>query len=537
MSTSAKRAFVLGLVVLALLHLWVWRPTEPHHNNDESRHVMTGVFLRDLLVDAPWDDPIGYAQRYYLQYPALGLLAWPPLFYVVEGLTMGLFGPSFLTGQLTVAGFALIAIVFILRWARITWRNDRIAVLGAVLFGLTPIGFRYARHVMLEMPCLAFAFAALFYFERYLVDARRGDPLRVGLFSAWAALTRFDALFLLPYFACRLLTERRLGELRRPAVLLGIGMALAITAPYYVWTWQHYGASLLHAAQMGTMPTSRSFDAARNLIFYPSRIPRQVDWPIALAALLGCWRWRYWPGHSAACLSLALAVYLTFSPMAELEDRHVIYWIPALTTWAAATAESLPGTWRQLGYALLLVGTGISRTWDFPSVVHGYAEAAQRVLAQPLEAHVVFFDGAMSGGFIYQVRCHDPQRRVTVLRGDKLVYGMRSDPSGGYVEWTPTSDDIRALLYRYDPDWIVIESPQAIFPELTGPKRLRQTLREHPDRYDHVAELDVPLRGTHPEFQGVRLEFYRPRRRNPNRERLREIPMLSLGRPLRLPAD
>lgn len=537
MTPPIPRFFLVGLLGLFVLHAWVWQPTEPHHNSDENRHVMTGVFVRDALFDAAWTDPIGYAQRYYLQYPALGLLAWPPLFYVVEGMAMSLFGTSFVTAQLCVAAFALMALVFMFRWVRLTTGHPRIAVASAILFGLTPLGFRYSRHVMLEMPTLAWCFTAMFYFERYLAEGRRGDPMRVGLFAAFAALTRFDAVFLLLYFCIRLIANHRLHELRRPAVLLGIFLALMLTAPYYFLTWKYYGSTLAQAVQQGTMPQSRSFDVWHNLPYYPSRIRWQVDWPIAVAAVLGLFRSRQFPGFLGSSLALALSVYLTMTPLAELEDRHVIYWIPALATWASGAAESLPARWREIGYALLIVGTALSRTWDFPSTLHGYAEAAQKVLQQPRESHVVFFDGALSGNFIYQIRRHDTERSVMVLRGDKLVYGVRSDPAGGYVEWTRTPEDILSLLYRYDPDWVIIEAPQAIFPDLPGPRLLRQTLLDHPERYEHVSDMDVRLRGTHPEFQGVVLEFYRPRLRNPRRERLLEMPMLSLGKPLRAPAD
>lgn len=540
MKTRAEAWLIAGWLVVAGLHAWVWLPTEPHHNNDESRHVMTGVFMRDALADGGWRHPITYAQRYYLQYPALGLLVWPPLFYVAEGLVMLVLGTSFVAAQLTVFGFALVANIFVFRWVRLTWGHDRLAAAAAVLFAVSPLGFRYSRHVMLEIPTLAWCFAALFYFERYLVERRGGDAFRVGLLAAAAALTRFDAVFLLPYFGIRLVTERRLTELTRPAVVAGIVLGLAMTVPYYAFTWQQYGSTIAQAAQLGTMPDSRPFDPWHHLPFYPSRLPWQAGVAITLGAMAGWWRWwrgRRVPGNIRPSLTLIAAVYLTFTPLAELEDRHVIYWLPAFAAWAAAAVESLPPPGRGVGYCVLILGAAIPRTWNVPSQVHGYADAARQVLSGPLEARVVFFDGALSGNFIYQMRHLDPRRSVTVLRGDKLVYGVRSDPAGGYVEWTPRPEQILDLLHRYDPDWIIIEHPQAIFPDLPGPRRLRETLRDHPERYEHASDLDIALRGTHPAFRGVVLEFYRPVIRNPKRESLREMPMLSLGRPVRAPHD
>ena len=60
---------------------------------DAPRHLMNGVFLHDLVRDAPivLHDPIAYAQQYYARYPALSLghhplllpLALVPLFLVL----------------------------------------------------------------------------------------------------------------------------------------------------------------------------------------------------------------------------------------------------------------------------------------------------------------------------------------------------------------------------------------------------------------------------------------------------------------------
>ena len=78
-------AVVGPILILAAVHFCTHRYSEPYYNNDETRHVMTGVFFHDLFTDRPVTDLPDYAVRYYVQYPALGLLVWPPFFYVVEG--------------------------------------------------------------------------------------------------------------------------------------------------------------------------------------------------------------------------------------------------------------------------------------------------------------------------------------------------------------------------------------------------------------------------------------------------------------------
>ena len=87
--------------------------SEPFFNNDETRHVMTGVYVRDLLHDMPVTRPMDHAVNYYLRYPALGLLIWPPLFYLVEGVVMGVLGTSFAVARSLVAAFGVASGFFI----------------------------------------------------------------------------------------------------------------------------------------------------------------------------------------------------------------------------------------------------------------------------------------------------------------------------------------------------------------------------------------------------------------------------------------
>src|SRR5262249_10238567 len=124
------------LAVVFAVHLVSYRPSEPFFNNHETRHVMTGVFVRDALGDpGAWSAPRAYAVRYYLQHPALGLLAWPPLFYLVEGLFMLLVGPSFLAARVLVGLFAAWAGVSLYRLVLHT--HDRpTAAVALLLFGL-----------------------------------------------------------------------------------------------------------------------------------------------------------------------------------------------------------------------------------------------------------------------------------------------------------------------------------------------------------------------------------------------------------------
>jgi hypothetical protein len=72
--------------------------TAPIHGDfswsDAPRHALNGAFVKDFIAAAPWHDPKTWAVNYYLQYPALTVLFYPPLFYFFEALAFAVFGSA-----------------------------------------------------------------------------------------------------------------------------------------------------------------------------------------------------------------------------------------------------------------------------------------------------------------------------------------------------------------------------------------------------------------------------------------------------------
>lgn len=523
--------------ILLVAHAIAFVPSEPFFNNDESRHVMTGVYARDLIVDHPSPLEIrDYTERYYQQYPALGLIVWPPAFYGFEGLAFLLFGDSFLVGCLLVLAFALLACIYFFFLVRRT--HDQYTAFAAVLIvGLSPLVFEFSDRVMLEVPSLAWCLMAAFHFHRFLDNQRKLDLALCCLATALTALTRFDGIVLGPFFFFWLLAARKASLLRRRSVLIGIACAIVAVAPFYYLTWRYAGGAHLHAVKSGTTPDSTGFLAPANFIFYPLSIPRQLGWAALLPLVVGFigafragQRTASWP-----YLALMLAVYVTFTPLAEVEDRHAIYWVPALAVFVASGCRVIAhalARGSRLHVALVgvvIIGIGV-QTWLHPRYhVYGYEDAARYVVEHNDETPVCLFDGFLNGDFIYQLRRLDPERRLWVLRGDKLVYSMLSDPHGGYQDNATTTEEVLRLIHRYDPELIVIEEPQVHF-DVAGARLLRKTLRENPERF--ALEKVIPIRSDHPFFRDHELHVYRNKVRNPNRADVMELKDLGFGRKL-----
>jgi hypothetical protein len=537
----ALLALAVVLIVVAV-QAAVYRSSEPFYNGDETRHVMTGVFFRDLYVDRPVTDLRDYTVRYYAQYPALGLLVWPPFFYAVEGALMLAFGTSFLTAKVLVGLFAALGCVYLFRLVLRT-HDAATAALAALLLGLAPLVFDFSRQVMLEVPTLACALVALYHFLRYLEQPRRRDLALCALATACTALTRFDGVFLAPLFLILLVAKRRLDVLRRWEVLLAIALAVVVVAPFYGATAWAFGSAHLKAVREGTTADSTGFLAPVNFAFYPACVPAQVGWFALVPALVGlaaaltpAGRPRSWP-----YLALVLATYLTFVPMAEIESRHAIYWVPAFALFAAdgllligrsaVRVLSLTDSVRwalPAGLAVLVIGGTVWLDVRRPApYVRGYEEAARYVVEHTEQSPTCLFDSFLNGNFIYQVRRHDPERRLWVLRGDKVFYSVLSDPHAGYEERARGEADILALIAHYDPELIVIETPQVYF-RLPMPDAVRAVLQQHTERFR--LETVIPLDSNYPSFRDVKLEVYRNLQRGEHPGGRLEIDVLGMRR-------
>jgi hypothetical protein len=533
------------IVALGLVHLLAWQSTEPFFYNDETRHVMTGVYFRDLLHDLPLTHLSDYTVNYYLQYPALGLLVWPPFFYFVEGLAMTLFGTSLVVSKILIGVFAAIACAYLFQLIRRTHDTTRAAI-AVLIFSLSPLVFLHSRYVMLEIPALALALAAIYHFIRYLDVERRSHLLFAALASALCALTRFDAIYLLPLFIILVATRKRWDILRRREVIIVAGLALLLVVPFYALTAQGIGWFHVKQATETLAPNFHfpGFLSLTRYIFYPSYLSAQLSLYALIPALAGLIfsvtkrrRKAAWP-----YLAMILATYLTFTPIGEMDSRHAIYWIPAFALFAAE-GITLAVNWLRTpklyvplaALVIMLMGWSIMAAPKF--FVRGYEDAARYVATNSTNSPFCFFVGRLNGNFIYQLRRHDPNRRLWVLRADKLLFSTLISSQVEYKQFAVGDEDILATIFKYDPEFLVVEVPQISNSIGEGDQarvefeeRVRTVIQNHTERFK--LEKEIALASNEPEYSGMRLQVFRNILRNEQPERRLEMEILMLRRSL-----
>ncbi len=534
---SLRRRILRVLMLVALptaIHLLSLRPLEPVFGGDSNRHVVTSIFFRDFIADGDFSDPKAYAEQYFEQYPALGLLVWPPLFHGVCGAAMLVFGTSATVARLLVLLSFVLSCWCVHRMARRVLDRDRSAAV-MILYSVLPIIFDFSRDVMLEMPTLALVLVSADQFDLWLRRTNRGSLGIAAGAAALAALTRFDAAVLLPFYLTMCVLRGGWRQLCSRQVLIAASIATCIVGPVYLIIAREMGH--LHVQQAaesvgGSEDGSvNAFLAAKNLWYYPVAVVEQSGWPVAVLCVMGLLASlrRTVRLQRSAFLALMLATYLTFSPLAELRPRHAIYWMPAVALFAVCGLNLMLDSFTVLrgrnplfngrplnefrtvrlavvGYTLLFASTG-GASLALPAYrVEGYRAAAEYVLEHTSPADRVFFDGWWDGNFTYHMRHLDPTRSRSVIRGDRLLYDFVCVPSTNFQLHAGTEREMLKLLIDSMPVFVVLENPQ-FFQTIEAAENLRKLVRAHPTIFEPADQ--IPVQSSIAQFPKFRLDIFR----------------------------
>ena len=104
---------IFFLLLLALV-AWMYSGLPKHGDiwwSDASRNALNGAFVLDFVRAAPFHHPVEFTYDYYRQWPALTILFYPPLFYIVLAGVYAALGVS--EASALVVEFAFL---FLLAW-------------------------------------------------------------------------------------------------------------------------------------------------------------------------------------------------------------------------------------------------------------------------------------------------------------------------------------------------------------------------------------------------------------------------------------
>ncbi|MDZ4127447.1 MAG: glycosyltransferase family 39 protein, partial [Hydrogenophaga sp.] len=328
---STAMAWVAGIaivVVVALLFLQA-----PHGGafywSDAPRHALNGVFVKDLLLDLPLDDPAGYAYRYYAQYPALTILFYPPLFYAISAPFYALLGVSHETALFVVflhyAAFGLGCFAL----ARF-WLNAIPSLAFSLLMVLLPEIAFWGRQVMLEIPAFAFLVWSAVALLRYVRGSHVGWLYLCAGLLVCALYTKISVAYVGLVYLIVLLQREGLGLFRNKH-LYAVGLLSAVALLPLVVLTVKFGQANVQSVT-GVADTVASRLSLEAWIWYAKQIPAQVGWPLTVLAGLGlgyaCVQARRKSNSldSLRFWALWFAIgYLFFSSIDLKEARHSVF--------------------------------------------------------------------------------------------------------------------------------------------------------------------------------------------------------------------
>ena len=455
------------LAVAAAILFW----TSPHNGDfawsDAPRHALNGVFVLDLLRAWPIDHPQQFAYDYYIQYPALTILFYPPLMSAIMAVFYAIFGVSHAVAQLSVCAMYFVLAIAVYLLAR-RWLPSWQALAVSLAFIGAPEVALWGRQVMLDIPALAWMTLAAWAFLRYLDEDRPVWLYATALTLLAALYTKQTTIFLVPALGLTLIYARGMRIVRDRHFWITVVLFAICLLPLVFLTLkfgQVNEASVLGSARQDLPRTS--IDA---WLYYLRQMPGQLGWlwPLLAAGYLvfvlvtrsGGRR----PEPASVFLLLWLVIgYLFFSAIAVREPRHDIPALVPVTLYAILLLHRIAGEGRQVYASIaaisLAVGTfGYTMLFSPVPQVSGYAEAAETMGKIAPEGSIILFSGERDGSFIFDVRATQAAHHFTILRADKLLLRLTIERERGVEDRGFTEKAILDTLSKYGVRYLVMES-------------------------------------------------------------------------------
>ncbi|HUS05116.1 MAG TPA: glycosyltransferase family 39 protein [Bryobacteraceae bacterium] len=391
--------------------------------------------IRDYIAAGFPSHPIQFAESFYLHYPRVAFGLWPPLFHIVSGVWMFLFGE---TRQPVLALCATVTAT----WGYVFFQilKPRFgfvrSLIGSILLLSLPAAQTSAAAMMLDMAVALAILAAMIQFARYLDTESVRDACLFGLYAAVAALVKYNGLLLslLPPL-CVLLTGRYF-LLRRKSFWLPAAIVLAIAGPWYIAMrrlvvyaadtgadethfWKTAAGNTTDLARLGgivlfTLGIIGAGLAVRNSRRYAND-PHTNLHISAVAILASSWLFHtvLYPIQDSRYLLPAAASVVMLALLALDTAVGALRFLP----WNVRAVEAAAMALLVLPYAALTFHLPRKNTTDFSRV-------ADIVLAQRLPVNgvvLVAADAMGEGMFVSEFAMRGPRPRHFVARSRKFL--------------------------------------------------------------------------------------------------------------------
>ncbi len=502
-----------GLLTLAVALLFLTSPRAGDFWwSDAPRHALDGAFYLDLIRQHPFTpaDVRVFAAEYYLQYPALTILFYPPGFAVVEAIFFAIFGVSHEVAQLTVAAFYLAAALGVFHLVR-RWRPDPVAFAVSLVFIALPEIALWGRQVMLEIPAMAFVLWSAHFFVKY-GETQQSRYLTCAMFLfAGGIYTKQPVAFLLPLFVWVLWRYNGgLALFKRRALWINCAAVSVLMLPLAAVTLK-YGA-VNGSSVVGGKWATKSIYTLDGWLFYFEMMPRQLNWIVFLLAIGGlvalAIAWKRGQkgafGEAEKFFLIWFATgYLFFTAIALKEPRLTTPILLPLAFFAVDLLRRLPAPAAMPATVVLGAGTLAFTLVAKPvPYVNGYRHAAEYVSSHAPGRSSVLFSGYRDGSFVFNMREFQNSKDLAVVRADKILLRVLQRKELGVWDLNRSEEEILRVMEQCGVSYIVNEP--TFWLDQPSLRRFQDLLKR--SQFEKVAEFKVD--GDIGEYDRV-LEVYR----------------------------
>lgn len=411
---------------------------------DEAAQMVSGLMIYDYVTLWPHQNPLRWAERYYLHYPEIAIGRWPPGLHLMEAAWWLLFRPSRVSSMALNAVLLLAAAALFYRLLR-SLAPGWVSLGAALLLILVPVVQSGAAESMAEVPCLLWTVLLTDAMVRMMRRPSLASASLVGVWLICAAFTKGTAACLAPAPVLALLMTGQGSILRNRWVLAGAAGVLSLVCIWYVIdaTLLHQNLELVGGFTLGSL--------------WPARLlPALAGYGFCLLALAGIWpaiiRRDLAAVASAAILISTLLVSCLVSAMRE--PRHFIIVAPAILL---LSVEFLMWTAARARFAPVLVLPALAL---FPfHVLHqrpaGFV-ALLRQVRRPARM-LVSSNSAGEGPWIAEVALAEKRPASVIARASKIL--AHSDWNGqGYILMTKTPEEIETRLDELRIETVILHS-------------------------------------------------------------------------------
>ena len=363
-----------------------------------------------------------------VSYPKVAFGIWPPLFHIVLGAWLWVFGPGF-EAAVALSATLTVALAFILCWSTRKDLGLALALAAAVWFASFPDVQMSTWSVMLDLPCALLMIGAAVPLGRYLETTRTSDAVLFGLLASAAFLTKYNgaAMAFVPLLAVA--ASRKWHVLMRPNFWLIPIIVLVVAGPWYL--------AQRDMVQYASEPVPGRHLVGPAAVANLRVIMGQAGWLVAPFIVAGIYGRVIRPGAAAlwpALFAVGVAVWVFHSVVYPVTSpRYLIASYAVWAIFAAAGARWLIDRliaieWRRGVLAQLTAVAAVlvaAIAWSAPVYpARHFADITARVLQlglRPTSTALVSSDPIGEGSFVATMAARDLRPRPTILRATKTL--------------------------------------------------------------------------------------------------------------------